>query len=145
MHTTRGCWCQWGVASKAFGRVKCHHQEWQELPEDEDDTCLLLKRFMHVSDLVQPPLLLIPAPVARTCLLGDVKSASHNDLGERASKDCLDIANVVATQPWDLLKASQYMQNRVARNLSPQHDMVEHLKPQFVFEYRARGQANKYA
>ena len=132
------------AVSRAFGAVDCMHVAWGELPQDGDDTVLLLKRFMASSDLAQKPLLLMPSSVMASLQPCNLTLAPQIDLGDRARDEFKKTANIVKQPPWNLLRAAEYLETLVADNMHGKGDDVPaNLKPVFVFHHRVVARVSK--
>ena len=128
----------------AFGAVDCMHVAWDGLPQDGDDTVLLLKRFMASSDLAQKPLLLMPSSVMASLQPCNLTLAPQIELGDRARGEFKKTANIVKQPPWNLLRAAEYLETLVADNMHGKGDDVPaNLKPVFVFHHRVVARVSK--
>ena len=96
--------------------VVCQHSDWAALPPEPEDAILLLKRRMHSTKLSQDPLLLLPKAVAAKLNPADLKPAETNELGEATCKEFRKTAQAMGKQPWNLLKAEEYLQKLCTRN-----------------------------
>ena len=98
--------------------VVCQHSDWAALPPEPEDAILLLKRRMHSTKLSQDPLLLLPKAVAAKLNPADLKPAETNELGEATCKEFRKTAQAMGKQPWNLLKAEEFLQKLCTQNES---------------------------
>ena len=114
--------------------VVCQHSDWAALPPEPEDAILLLKRRMHSTKLSQDPLILLPKAVAAKLNPADLKPAETNELGEATCKEFRKTAQAMGKQPWNLLKAEEYLQKLCTRNESMMlPEMPE--PPHVIFNY----------
>ena len=114
--------------------VVCQHSDWAALPPEPEDAILLLKRRMHSKKLSQQPLLLLPKAVAAKLNPADLKPAETNELGEATCKEFRKTAQAMGKQPWNLLKAEEFLQKLCDQNESRM--LPEMPEPPFViFNY----------
>ena len=66
--------------------MECSHNQWSDC-NDDDDCVLLVKQFMHSSELSQPPLLFLPKQAAEGLLESSLGLSRLNRLSQRELKD----------------------------------------------------------
>eukprot|EP00969_Alexandrium_andersonii_P269552 11914078-Alexandrium_andersonii.AAC.1 len=74
---------------------------------------------MHTADLAQEPLLLLPkAILIKKGFLGamDLSTMPRNVLAPREKKEFMKLAQAVAKQPWDMVKANTWLNGWMEAN-----------------------------
>ena len=98
--------------------VEVAHSSWKSLKADDSDVVLLVQQYLHSTRMSLKPLLVQPREVALKLQWGHLRPARRNMLGERLLQECRKTAELVGCQPWNLLKARNYLEKLCDNNQS---------------------------
>ncbi len=98
-------------AASAPWLVQVTNPDHEQLQHQDNDVILLCKQWMHSQSLAQMPQLFLPAVLLqRLGQSGPTERQPRNPLGDRALKEFLKTARIVAAPPWELGEAASYLE-----------------------------------
>ena len=103
--------------------VVCMHDQWMDIPPDDDDSILLTKQYMHHMNVSQEPMLLLPAAVASALSIEDLKPMPVCDLGFTVRGEFMKTAAFVSAV---LLLLNARLSSSGQQHHPDCHDCAEH-------------------
>ena len=86
------------------------HDAWKDLPPHDKDCVLIVKKYMHSSEVSQTPLLVQPYTLACELKREDLKVMPKTDFGDNVRREFRKTAAHIGNQPWNLLKGQDYLE-----------------------------------